>query len=302
MRRRLPPLNALRAFEAAARLGSFVAAGRELSVTPAAISQQVRALERSLGATLFQRLPQKLVPTDAARAHLAELSLAFDRLAETSARLRGEEMSGSLTVSALPSFASHWLVPRIASFRERHPRIQLILDTSRRLVDFRREGIDLAVRFGGHQGRDLKSVLLFGEEAFPVASPALVGSGTLPVKLEDMLQWPLLHDIDAYPHQLWMSWRGWLERDGIEPSPAERGLAFNDANVLIGAAVLGLGVAIGRSALVRWHLARGQLIRLGDRNWPAEWSYTLTAPPAHFARPRVRAFIDWALAEAAASP
>jgi len=298
MPRRLPPLNALRAFEASARLRSFVAAAAELHVSAAAVSQQVRRLERYLETTLFNRLARGLVLTEEGRDYLPELTAGFALLGESTARLRSQRTGGVLTLTTLAAFANGWLLPRLARFRERAPRIEVVLRTSRSLADFKREDIDLAIRFAPAPTRGLQGELLCGEELFPVASPALFGGRRMPATLAALAEYPLLHDVDAHPEQPWMSWRAWFERAGLDPTRAVRGPQFTDSVVLIGAAVAGLGVALGRGPHVSPLLARGQLVRVTRESWRAPWSYFLVAPPAHFRRPVVRAFVDWALAEA----
>lgn len=298
MPRRLPPLNALRAFEASARLGTFVAAAAELHVSAAAISQQVRRLERYLDTTLFQRLARGLVLTEEGRDFLPELTKGFDLLGESTGRLRAQRAGGVLTLTMLAAFANGWLLPRLHRFRERAPRIEVVLRTSRVLTDFRREDVDLAIRFAPGPSRGLHGELLCGEELFPVASPRLFAGGRAPDTLATLAAYPLLHDIDAHPEQHWMSWRAWFERAGLDAAPTTRGTQFTDSIVLASAAVAGLGIALGRGPHVAPLLARGQLIRLTQETWRAPWSYFLTAPAAHFRRPVVRAFVEWALAEA----
>jgi LysR family glycine cleavage system transcriptional activator len=300
MARRLPPLNALRAFEASARLGSFVAAAAELRVSAAAVSQQVRRLEQYLDTTLFQRLTSGLVLTDQGRDYLPELSAGFELLGESTARLRTRRADGLLTVTTLAAFANGWLLPRMQRFRERAPRVDLVLKTSRAIMDFRRDAIDLAIRFSAAPGRGLQGELLCREELFPVASPALFRGGPIPDTLGALAAYPLLHDTDAGPEQPWQGWRGWFERAGLATGVTGRGLQFSDSVVLMGAALAGLGVAIGRGPHVAPLLARGQLVRVTQESWLAPWSYYLVAPAAHFRRPVVRTFVDWALAEARA--
>jgi LysR family glycine cleavage system transcriptional activator len=175
-----------------------------------------------------------------------------------------------------------------------------VLRTSRALADFRREDIDLAIRFAPGPSRGLHGELLCSEELFPVASPRLFGGGRTPDTLAALAHYPLLHDVDAHPEQPWMSWRGWLERAGLDAAPAARGMQFTDSIVLVSAAVAGLGVALGRGPHVAQLLARGQLVRVTQESWRAPWSYFLVAPAAHFRRSVVRAFVDWALQEARA--
>jgi LysR family glycine cleavage system transcriptional activator len=302
MARRLPPLNALRAFEAAARLGSFTAAAQELRVTDSAVSQQVRALERYLGTKLFKRLPRGLLLTELGGTYLPVLTAGFDRLSEATQRLRSGGISGLLTVATLPAFASGWLLPRLSRFQERYPRVDLLLKTGRALADFRREDVDIAIRFrSSDDGRETTSIPLLGEDVFPVASPALVSAARVPMQVTDLRSMPLLHDVDALPKQAWMSWEAWFERAGVE-APVLRGLKFTDSIVLLGAAVAGLGVALGRAPLIEGLLARGQLIRLTREVWHADWLYRLVAPPSSFLRPNVRAFVEWITAEARVNP
>jgi LysR family glycine cleavage system transcriptional activator len=298
MARRLPPLNALRDFEASARLGSFVAAAAELRVSAAAVSQQVRRLEQYLDTTLFQRLARGLVLTDQGRDYLPELSAGFDLLGESTLRLRAKRADGLLTVTTLAAFANGWLLPRLYRFRERAPRIDLVLKTSRSIMDFRRDAVDLAIRFAPSPGRGLQGEVLCREELFPVASPSLFRGGRMPDTLAVLAEYPLLHDIDANPEQPWLGWRGWFERAGLPTMPAGNGPQFSDSVVLVGAAVAGLGIAIGRGPHVAPLLARGQLVRVTQESWVAPWNYYLMAPAAHFRRPLVRTFVDWAMSEA----
>jgi LysR family glycine cleavage system transcriptional activator len=301
MARRLPPLNALRAFEASARHGSFVAAAAELRVSAAAVSQQVRRLEQYLDTPLFQRLARGLALTDQGRDYLPELSAGFDLLGESTARVRTKRADGVLTLTTLAAFANGWLLPRLHRFRERAPRVDVVLRTSRQVLDFRRDAIDLAIRFAPSPGRGLQGELLCREELFPVASPQLFGSGRVPGTLAALADYPLLHDTDAGTEQPWLGWRGWFERAGLSAAAVGRGPQFSDSIVLIGAAVAGLGIAVGRSPHVAPLLARGQLVRVTQETWMAPWSYYLMAPAAHFRRPIVRSFVDWAMEEARSS-
>jgi LysR family glycine cleavage system transcriptional activator len=269
-----------------------------LRVTDSAVSQQVRALERYLGTRLFKRLPRGLLLTELGITYLPVLTAGFDRLAEATLRLRSGGVGGLLTVATLPAFATGWLLPRITRFRERYPRIDLLLKTSRTLADFRREDVDLAIRFGTGQGADTRSTFLLGEDVFPVASPTLVSPTRMPMSVADLRALPLLHDVDAHPHQPWLDWRQWFERAGVETPAVFRGLQFTDSIVLLGAATAGLGVALGRGPHIEGLLARGQLVRLTQESWRAEWSYYLVAPAGNFSRPNVKVFVDWVLEEA----
>jgi len=168
-------------------------------------------------------------------------------------------------------------------------------------MDFRRDAIDLAIRFAPSPGRGLHGELLAREELFPVASPQLFRGGCVPDTLAALADYPLLHDTDAGTDQPWLGWRGWYERARLPTANVGRGPQFSDSVVMIGAALAGLGIAIGRSPHVGPLLERGQLVRVTRETWIAPWSYYLMAPPAHFRRPLVRTFVDWALEEARAT-
>lgn len=298
MRRRLPPLNALRAFEAAARHSSFALAADELGVTAAAVSQQVKGLEEQLQVALFLRQPRGLALTNAGRAYLPGLTDGLDRLAAATAHLKEGQASGTITITMLASFAAGWLVPRLSRFRAQYPGIDLRIDTSRRLVDFAREDVDLAIRFGAGPFKGLQAIHLLDEELFPVASPALL-HGQLPLhRFADLAQHQLLHDMDAHPEQPWMSWSRWFEREGLDAGSAERGLFFTDSNVLVAAAVAGQGVALGRAPHLGEHLAKGRLVRLFEQSWLSDWRYYIVGPQTQFKRPLVKMLVDWLLEEA----
>jgi LysR family glycine cleavage system transcriptional activator len=170
----LPSLHALRAFEASARLGSFKAAARELFVTPAAVSQQIKLLEEELGTRLFIRMNRAVALTEAGQALAPVLRDAFERITETVRRLPGRERPGTLTISVLPSFAAKWLVPRLGRFQQRHPEIDVRISASMHLVDFGREDVDLAIRHGSGSWTGVTAVRLFAEDLVPVCSPRLL--------------------------------------------------------------------------------------------------------------------------------
>lgn len=301
MGRRLPPLNALRAFEAAARHGGFVAAAAELGVTPAAISQQVKGLEAQLDTALFRRAPQGLTLTEAGRAYLPGLSDGLDRLAEATSRLASAS-GGRVTISLLPALASGWLIPRLENFRRAFPGTALKLDTTRRLTDFAREDVDMVIRFGPRPApgasKDLVAHHLMDEDVYPVASPAMRLGGR---DLGDLAPHMLLHDSDIdigpLPPQPWLQWANWYRRIGLPPPDPAAGIGFTDSSVLLAAALAGQGVALGRAPHLGDLLARGHLVRIGQQSWKADWAYHVVAPEAHFRRPLLRAVLDWLLAQ-----
>ena len=217
MPRRLPPLNALRAFEAAARHGAIAKAAEELSVTPSAVSEQVRLLEARLDVKLFHRRAQGVTLTSEGAALLPGLTDAFDRLAAVGESLGERRKRTRVVVSLLPSLAAAWLVPRLPELRVDLPGIELHVRAERLLVDFTREDVDLAIRFASGPFRDLEARRLMGETVFPVCSPTLA-YGQRPLhRFNDLRRHTLLHDTDAHPRQPWMSWPAWFAREGLPP-------------------------------------------------------------------------------------
>jgi LysR family glycine cleavage system transcriptional activator len=293
MARRLPPLNALKAFEAAARHESFTRAAEELCVTQGAVSHQVKALEAELGLKLFNRQRQRLVITEAGRAYLAVVRDAFDRIADGTQRLLQRQRGGALTVSTSPNFAAKWLVHRLGRFAEVHPEIDLRVSASVQHVDFTREDIDLAIRHGDGTASELHVTRLCAEELFPVCSPKLVNGRSPLRKPSDLSRFPLLHVNDR---QGWSQWLNFAGVEGVDPS---RGPVINQASLAIDAAVDGQGVALARTALAAWDLIGGRLVRPFDLVMPASYAYWIVCPQAAAKLPKITAFNDWLLAEAA---
>jgi LysR family glycine cleavage system transcriptional activator len=292
---RLPPLNALRAFEAAARGGGFVAASRELSVTPAAISQHVAALEAHLGVKLFRRLARGLELTDAGRAYLPGLEEGFAALAAATGALRDRPRAGRLVVSALPSFATGWLVRRLPEFRRRFPEIDVVLHSERANVDFRREPVDVAIRYAREAPPGLRADRLFGESLFLCAAPQL-GTGRGAVRRPaDLKRATLLHDTAIARSEPRLGWAPWLDLLGLPAALAARGPGFTDSSALYEAARLGQGIAVGRSVPLADDLAAGRLVRLFDLELPSGFAYWVVAPKAGPEDPRVAAFRAWML-------
>ena len=294
MARTLPPLGALRAFEAAARHLSFTRAGAELHVTQAAISHQVKSLEDWLGLPLFRRLHRALRLTEEGQAYLPAVRDALDTLSAATERLRGGVDSGILTVTTTDSFAAVWLMPRLKRFRADHGDLDLRLQTADELVDFSRADVDLAVRYGRGQWPGLHTTRLLEEDIFPVCSPALCARRPLSTP-EDLAHHTLLHD------DMTINWEVWLRAAGINGVDAHRGPFFQSSYLVMNAAIAGDGVALGRSALVADALAKGQLIRPFTVSLPADYAYYVVSPETTADRPKIRAFRDWIVAEARAA-
>lgn len=295
MARRLPPLNAVRAFEAAARHLSFTKAAEELHVTQAAISHQVKALENYLGLKLFRRLNRALVLTEEGQSYLPPIKRIFDQLYEATRRLAENEARGKLTVSVLPSLAARWLVPRLGRFLEAHPDIDVRVAPAAHLVDFAREDVDVGIRYGRGRYPGLRVDRLMTEDIMPVCSPALL-KGPKPLKEPGDLKYHnLLHD-EGHGE-----WRTWLLAAGVEDVNPARGTVFMDSGMLIEAAVAGQGVALARSALAADDLASGRLVRPFAFNLPAEFAYYIVCPEANADQPKVVAFREWLLQESGRS-
>ncbi|HEX3209051.1 MAG TPA: transcriptional regulator GcvA [Geminicoccaceae bacterium] len=296
MSRRLPPLNALRAFEAAARHLSFTRAADELHVTQTAISHQIKALEERLAVRLFRRLPRGLLLTEEAQRYLPPVRDAFDQIAAATEQLGAGGSSGRLTVSVLPSFAAKWLVPRLGRFRATHPDLDLRISASSQLVDFARDDVDIAIRMGRGRYPGLRVDRLFGESMLPVCAPKLL-SGAHPLRRpEDLREHVLLHDDDH------TGWQLWLELSGVEGVDPTRGPIFTDSAMVVQAAAEGQGVALARRALAAGDLAAGRLVQPFEVSLPHDLAYYLVSPEATAGQPRIRAFRAWLLAEAEADP
>jgi LysR family glycine cleavage system transcriptional activator len=287
----LPPLNAVRVFEAAARHLSFTKAAEELHVTQAAVSHQVKALESYLGVKLFRRLNRALALTDEGQTYLPPVRRVFDQLYEATRRLTGGGGRAKLTISVLPSFAARWLVPRLGRFREAYPDIDVRLTPSVQLVDFTRDDVDVAIRYGKGRYPGLRADRLMTEEIFPVCSPALL-RGPHPLKRpQDLKHQVLLHDeIGAHG-----DWRAWLLAAGVEGVDPTRGPVLTDSALVVQAAVAGQGVALARSALIQDDLASGRLVRPFELSLRPEFAYYIVCPRATAEQPKIAAFRNWLL-------
>lgn len=297
---RLPPLNALRAFEAAARLLSFSLAAQELRVTPGAISQQVKLLEDLLGVRLFRRLNRAVVLTEAGRACWPVLHEGFERLAEGVALARTRPQRRLLTVSVAPSFAAKWLMPRLDRFRDAYPDIDLRLDASMQLVDFGRESVDAAIRYGSGRYPGLYIELLLRNEVFPVCSPRLLEGPQPLVRPADLRHHVLLHDESSAGDRSFPDWPMWLKAAGINDVDATRGPRFNLPNLVLEAAVAGRGVALGLSVLAADDLAAGRLVRPFGGGARVDFAYYFVCPPGAEREPAIAAFRRWLADEVAA--
>lgn len=297
MARKLPPLNSLRAFEAAARHLSFTKAADELNVTQAAISHQIKGLEEYLGVALFQRRNKAVLLTEAGQLCLPGLRDGFDRLADAIGRIRARENENLVSVTTTPPFAAKWLVPRLNRLRKVHPDMEVRIDSSTHVIDLSREQIDLAIRYGAGIYAGLQSDLLLPIETFPVCSPRLL-EGAHPLREpDDLRHHTLLHTEWLSSESNVTDWRMWLLAAGIRDIDWNRGPQFNDDGVAIQAAIEGQGVLLSGSPLVDADLAAGRLVRPFSLGLAERFGYHLVYPATALKRPRVARFRDWILGE-----
>ncbi len=292
MARRLPPLNGLKAFEAAARSESFTRAAEELNVTQGAVSHQVKALEDTLGVKLFHRERQRLILTEAGRNYLAVVRDALDRIAVGTERLLQRQESGVLTVSTSPDFAAKWLVNRLSRFAEKHPDVDLRVAATTQYVDFARDDVDIAIRHGDGNWPGLDVERIYSERLFPVCSPKLVVGRNRITKAADLLKFPLLRLEDA------KNWTRLFKAAGVKATVGP-GPVLNRASILIDAAIDGQGIALARTALAAWDLINGRLVRPVDVSLRVANTYWIVCPKAVSNIPKIAIFRNWVVAEAA---
>jgi LysR family transcriptional regulator, glycine cleavage system transcriptional activator len=294
-------LNALRAFEASARHESFSAAAAELHVTPAAVGQLVRTLERTLGTPLFHRATSgrtRLVPTEAARRALPDLRAGFDRLGLAVARLKEGAPGGVLTVTVSPAFAAKWLLPRIERFQAAFPDTDVRLDVSIEMLDFAARGIDIGVRYGAGVWPGLIAQKLMDEEIYPVCSPVLLRPNRRLRRPSDLAGVRLIHDLSVDARSGFATWSAWLARAGADVD-ARRGLRINNSAAVLQAAIDGQGVALARSPMARDDLAAGRLVRLfPEIELASALAYYIVHRSEPAASAKLVAFRDWLLREA----
>jgi LysR family transcriptional regulator, glycine cleavage system transcriptional activator len=299
MTARLPSLNGLRAFEAAARHLSFTNAASELNVTQTAISHQIRRLEEELGIRLFVRQNRALALTPEAKEYLPGVRAAFNDLRLATDRLLRKDNDHVLTVSTLASLAAKWLLPRLSAFQEAHPGIDVHITTSTSLVDFKSGDVDAAIRYGRGQWGGLRADWLMADQLFPVCSPALL-TGNHPLRCpEDLKDHVLLHTSNANSDD----WRLWLTAAGLPTNLSTHpGVTFDLIFMTVQAAIDGIGVAMGRTSYVEADIAKGRLVVPFKIALPADAGFYLVYPEATADTPKLAAFRQWLVASAQSKP
>ncbi len=297
MVRPLPPLNALRAFEATARHLSFTNAARELSVTPAALSHQIKGLEDFLGQRLFERRTRSIALTSAGQALYPGLHAAFIQIRQSVEMVDRAPNDNVLVVSAPPGFTAKWLAPRLFRFLMANPEIDARISATQGLANFTTDGVDIAIRNSQSPARGLVSKRLFAIKLLPVASPRLVAEHGLAVP-QDLAKVPLIHDDMLGSLTGLPTWSDWLAAAGVDGINLARGLRFSSPDHALEAAVEGAGVLLAHNVLAYDDLRTGRLVAPFELQLPTERSFQLVCPEAHERRPKVRAFTTWILDEA----
>jgi LysR family glycine cleavage system transcriptional activator len=295
LRMRLPPANSLVAFEAAARQLNFTRAAKELGVTQAAVSRQIQILESHLGINLFQRTPRALKLTPAGQRLHKSVTMGLEHIAGTAAELKRNGPSADLTVSSSVTFASYWLMSRIAKFRALNPDIELKLVASAPVGDLASAGIDVAVRYGSGRWPGVEAIHLMDNQVFPVCSPDYLAAHNGLKEPRDLLRGVLLHLVEY--DRNWVTWEAWLKSFGVEEKPRQRGLSFDNYLVLIQAALDGQGIALGGGRLAEDFISRGTLVRPISATLGSDQGFYLLYPlDVPLSKP-AKLFRDWILTE-----
>jgi LysR family transcriptional regulator, glycine cleavage system transcriptional activator len=299
----LPPLNALRAFEAAARNGSYVAAAEELDVSPAAISQQVRHLEDFLGRKLFRRFNNRVVLTDAGQAVFAGSATALQSISALTEQVMAGESRSRLVISVLPSIAHRWLEPQLSGILHSEPRLRVDVRIEDDPVDFARHNIDLRMCYGTNLYPDMTTVLLNYDEVLPLCSPSYLERN--PKAAEGMAHVPdddLIHTNwgpSFVSHPTWQSWFAAEDRSRPEES---KGYRVGLSSLALDLAREGIGVALGQRMMGSRDIRAGRLIALSHRALPLGHPYGLVHPPSKINKAGLRSLIDWLVSKAAGTP
>ncbi|GAA4876696.1 transcriptional regulator GcvA [Ferrimonas pelagia] len=290
MSRRLPPLNAVKAFEAAARHLSFTRAAEELFVTQAAVSHQIKALEEHLGLKLFRRRNRSLLLTEEGQSYFLDIKDLFTQLADATERLLARSATGSLTVSMTPSFAIQSLVPRLARFAELHPEVDVRIKAVDQDDDSMTEDVDVAIYFGRGNWPGLKAYKLRSECLVPVCSPRMLQQESKPLRtIEDLAQHTLLHDMTRH------NWKAWAKQHGRGLLNVNSGPIFSHSSLVLQAAIHGQGIALGSSVLARPEVEAGRLVCPFDKVLMHKNAYYLVCHENQEELGKIQAFRDWLL-------
>lgn len=296
---RLPSLDLLKAFEAAARLLSFTKAGEELHLTQSAVSRQMKELEGQLGVALFQRRHRALSLTDAGQALYPSVTQVLSTMRAATDRLRALSGRRMLSVTTTQSLASLWLIPRLGSFTRTHPDVDVRISADTRVLDLERDGLDIAIRHGPPSLAGPNAVKLFGERVFPVCSPKLLQDPKRPLREPaDLRHHVLLQYDDPEGRHPWVHWRTWLEVERLTELRPAGSLLFSGYDQIIPAAIAGHGVALGRTPLVQGAIESGELVEPFERRADPARAYFAIMSTSSGGRPEVAEFVAWLRNEA----
>lgn len=294
LRRQLPPMTALTAFEAAARLSSFTRAAEELGVTQAAVSRQIHALEEDFGFPLFNRLHRKVSLTAQGRSLAAAASSAFNMIAEAASELRRETSGDELTISATVAFSHFWLLPRISEFSRRHPETTLRIVSQDAMPTLNQGEVDVAIRFGDGNWTGGRAEKLFDDHVFPVCSPDFAKTIDPDMAPADLIRQPLISNEADDP--MWIGWNAWLSSFGISNTGKLKGMRCSFYTEAIYATLNGQGIALGWDRLVSDLVEQKRLIRLGDASVVPNGAYYVVIPTNRTQSRALQHFMDWLLA------
>ena len=291
LRRRLPPVNSLVVLEAAGRLLNFTRAGEELGLTQSAVSRQIQLLEQHLGAAMFQRQGRHLQLTrDGARLHRA-VTMGLDHIADIAVDIRRHRGTGELTVATSVTFASYWLMARLAEFRSQNPDIELRLVASTKLHDLVAAGVDIAIRYGSGEWEGLEAIRIFDNEIWPVCAPSYLAGRPKLARVEQLLDETLLH-LGQFDRN-WVTWQAWLSAQGVKAGARKRGLEFDNYLVLLQAAVRGEGIALCGGRLAEDFIARGDLMRPIEATLTSDRAFYILYPSGIRLSAAAVKFRDW---------
>jgi len=297
---RLPSLDLLKGFEAAARLLSFTKAADELHLTQSAVSRQIQDLEQQLGVPLFQRRHRSLVLTDAGQQLFSAAAQVLSTMRAVTDRLRAASGRRVLSVTTMTSFAALWLVPRLTGFARDHPGVDVRIATEPRMQDLEREGLDVGIRYCTAESAGAGAIRLFGEQVFPVCSPKLAADSKRPLRApEDLRHHVLLQYDDPEGFAPWLNWKSWLELVGMPDLRPAGSVLLSGYEQIIPAAIAGQGVALGRTPLVREPIAAGTLVAPFPRAGESSRAYFVVVSENAADREEVRNFLGWLRVEAA---
>lgn len=296
--RSLPPLNSLRAFESAARHLSFSKAASELNVTPGAVSQQIKLLEDFLSINLFHRKNRQILLTQSGQLLLPKLNEGFDLIAKAVHSIQSKDEDTPLTITAPPAFISKWLIPKLSSFNQQHPSIDVRIDSSKRLIDFDNEDVDVGIRFSQEKDTSLDSTHLLSFNIIAVCSPELLKQGHGLHNPSDLNHYTLLNYNGGNKENSWPDWEMWLSAMQINNIDQSHSIVFNQTEMMLQAAIEGQGVALSSTIFAENDIQAGRLVQPFKLSMPISFSYYLVTSTQKSKLKKVNTFKKWIIEQA----